>query len=83
MTAPGPAKHKCAVPSCQKQILDRFLMCPLHWFKVPAGLQTDIYREYFSGLRKGVHPTREYAALVQQALQHIASLKKGGQLRLV
>ncbi|HVY92331.1 MAG TPA: hypothetical protein VHA14_06270, partial [Bryobacteraceae bacterium] len=68
---------------CQKQILDRFLMCPLHWFKVPQHIATAIYAEYFSGIRKGTHPTREYAALVQQALEHIASLKKGEQVRLV
>lgn len=75
MTAPGPAKHKCAVRACPKMIDDRFLMCPLHWFKVPICLQTGIYNEYFSGLRRKAHPSPEYLALVDEALNHIASLK--------
>jgi len=74
--------HKCAVSTCKKTIPARHLMCPRHWCMVPQHIATDIYREYFTGQRKGTHPTREYAEQVKAALDHIAT-KEGEQLRLV
>ena len=69
-----PGYHKCPVRRCPKHVMDIHLMCSQHWFKVPAWLQTGIYREYYRGLRLQSHPTREYSAHVEVALAHIANL---------
>jgi hypothetical protein len=76
-----PGFHKCAVRTCNKSVHNRYLMCPRHWCLVPQHIATAIYREYHYGMRRGIHPTREYAAQVQAALDHIAS-KEGEQLSL-
>lgn len=46
----------------------KYLMCPAHWRMVPQGIQTDVWRTYFSGIRKQTHPTDAYLTAVFNAV---------------
>lgn len=35
--------HRCPAPTCEVQVMPEKLMCSVHWAKVPAPLQTDLY----------------------------------------
>ena len=37
------SQHKCAAPDCTRQISTSLLMCPPHWNRVPAKIQTRVY----------------------------------------
>ena len=65
---PPVTVHKCAATSCTRRIGTSYLMCFDHWKLLPKHLQTEIYAQYHSGLRKGDHPNDAYVTAVQQAI---------------
>ncbi len=64
--------RKCAVDRCEKKVSsERYLMCWRHWSRVPRHLQDAVWREYFYGVRRKTHPTREYLAAVSAAKEAV------------
>lgn len=38
--------HHCHAPGCETVVKRGFLMCPLHWRRVPTELRHDVYHAY-------------------------------------
>jgi hypothetical protein len=84
MIAPPIPKHECNAIGCRRQILLKFLMCFEHWAMVRPALQKEVWSTYHDGMRKQTHPTREYAAAVQAAINAVKEAEgpKAVQLEL-
>lgn len=62
-------KHKCPITGCSALVPASKLMCPTHWFLVPAELGNAVYREYRRAARSEAH----FAAM-QTAVAHVNGL---------
>jgi hypothetical protein len=64
-------KHRCPVNGCKALVPSSKLMCPTHWFLVPAELGNAVYREYRRAPR-----TEAHFAAMQAAVDHVNNLKE-------
>jgi hypothetical protein len=69
--------HECAALGCRVTVAGKFLMCPKHWNMVPRAVQTAIWREFFSGQRKGTHPTEGWRDAMAEAITEVDRKEKG------
>lgn len=65
----------CQVPGCAVGIPRRHLMCPQHWFEVPAELRAEVERSLFAWLARK-NDVRPYFRARLQAIIHVAKLHK-------
>lgn len=59
--------HRCFAPNCQKDVMNKHLMCYHHWKRVPLALQGKIVEAWRDGLRHHLHPTYEYQEAIKEA----------------
>jgi hypothetical protein len=78
---PDAQRHKCAVPSCDRQISYTYLMCREHWAQVDPDLAFRLYFAWASwknapsaGLGKRAWTRKE--DYLQQALAQVAAAAK-------
>lgn len=75
---PGPARPAqpvsvCQIPGCAVAIAPLKLMCPAHWFEVPAEVRAEIYRAHTAWF-KGRENVRPYMVARLTALIHVCKL---------
>jgi len=65
-------KHPCKAPGCDRQISERYLMCPRHWAQVPGPIQLGVHRAW-RALNQGKKPNQisAYRAIVAKAVASV------------
>ena len=61
--------HKCAVPGCRARIPHLMVLCLDHFGMVPSGFRQKLLAARDYGLQWRCHPTQDYLALRDQAIQ--------------
>lgn len=67
---PAAPINVCQIPGCAVAIKPRQLMCPTHWFEVPAEVRAEIYRALNAWLG-GEENVRPYMVARLTALIHV------------
>jgi hypothetical protein len=75
-------KHYCHADGCGVEVPPRLLMCLRHWRMVPGHLQRLVWRHYRPGQEIDKNPTRQYLAVMKQAIEAVAE-QEGPRLPLV
>ena len=70
----------CRAVGCATTIADHLLMCGPHWKKVPAHLQSIIYKANSGRLRGNEADRRRWLDAVRDAIQKVAN-KEGEKVR--
>lgn len=60
--------HDCHAIACKRSIPPEMLMCRGHWYKVPKGMQAEVWRTYRDGQCDDWNITKEYAAAAKAAI---------------
>lgn len=63
-------KHKCPINGCTTMVPHAKLMCPTHWFLVPAELGNAVYRTYRQQAGGEAH-----VAAMKAAVDYVNGLK--------
>jgi hypothetical protein len=67
----------CHAVDCNERIPPDRLMCPRHWYMVPAPLRTQVWQTYRPGASP---PTQEYLDTARTVINHVAALEGKPQL---
>lgn len=65
--------HLCHAKNCTIAVPPRLLMCIRHWRMVPLDIQRLVWKHYRPGQEIDKRPTREYLAVMQQAIDAVAA----------
>lgn len=66
-------KHHCHWPGCNKAVPPAMWGCKAHWFKLPAGLRSQIWATYKPGQEISKTPSAEYIAVAKRVQEWIES----------
>jgi hypothetical protein len=68
-----PPVHLCSAVGCNERILSTRLMCPRHWFMVPASMRKAIWQAYVPGQEITKDPSPSYLMLAREAVNFVAA----------
>lgn len=72
---PMPPKHTCHARGCELGVPPRYLMCGMHWRRVPHALQLRVWATYRAGQEVTKDPSPEYLEAAQDAMNAVALTK--------
>ena len=49
----GATTHRCPGPLCEAEVDSSMLMCPRHWYQVPAPVRVAVWRAWRRGAGAG------------------------------
>lgn len=64
--------HLCHAIDCSERITPKLLMCPRHWYMVPAALRKQVWQTYRPGQEVDKCPSKEYLEVAKQAINLVA-----------
>jgi len=71
-----PLIHTCHAKLCDVPCPPEYLMCPVHWAKVPGRLQRAVWGAYRPGQCDDKSPSRAWFVAAEVAIDHVAVLEE-------
>jgi len=68
-----PEVHLCHALGCSERVMPSRLMCPRHWYMVPAPLRREVWRTYRPGQEVDKSPSRSYVDAADAAIAAVAN----------
>lgn len=56
-------RHHCHWPGCEKEVPPKMWGCSKHWFRLPVGLRSQVWRTYVPGQEATKTPSPAYIAV--------------------
>lgn len=63
--------HTCHWPGCARRVKPAIFMCRSHWYSLPIGLRSAIWRSYKPGQENTKTPSSNYIAAVRAVMEWI------------
>lgn len=67
--------YLCHAINCDTRIPSNRLMCPRHWFLVPAELRKAVWQTYRPQQQEGQAPTQAYLDAARAAIDYVAQVE--------
>lgn len=72
LSQPQVREHHCHWPGCEQQVPPAKWGCTAHWFKLPKGIRSAIWRAYRPGQELTKSPDKAYLSAAKAAQEWIA-----------
>lgn len=65
-------KHCCHAKGCKIEVKPELLMCPKHWFMVPADIRNEVWKHYRAGQCDDKNPSAAWHKAADAAIAYVA-----------
>lgn len=72
---PNVEQHLCHAVGCNVRVMPSRLMCPQHWFMLPADVRKRVWQTYIPGQEITKNPTEAYLTVARTAINYVAALE--------